>query len=115
MKNSSFTRFPILFYKPVTSLIGPLAPIIIPRVAQPPKENLADYEVELVIVIGKVARDVSEADALDYVLAYTGANDVRAKLLYLYGTMFRQLQISFRKHQLAVSQWGFSKSFGKFS
>jgi len=86
--------FPILFYKPVTSLIGPLATVTIPKVAQPPKDILPDYEVELVIVIGKAAKDVSEARALDYVLGYTGANDV-----------------SFRKHQLAVSQWGFSKSF----
>ncbi|KAG6897619.1 hypothetical protein C0992_013059 [Termitomyces sp. T32_za158] len=87
-------NFPVLFYKPVTSLIGPLAPVIIPKVAQPPKDHLPDYEVELVIVIGKAAKNVSEADALDYVLAYSGANDV-----------------SFRKHQMAVSQWGFSKSF----
>ncbi|PPQ63135.1 hypothetical protein CVT24_005775 [Panaeolus cyanescens] len=86
--------FPILFYKPVTSLLGPLGTIVIPQVAQPPKEHLPDYEVELVIVIGKPAKNVSEDDALDYVLGYTGANDV-----------------SFRKHQLAVSQWGFSKSF----
>ncbi|KAG6854469.1 hypothetical protein C0991_006548 [Blastosporella zonata] len=86
--------FPILFFKPVTSLIGPLAPVIIPKVAQPVNEHLPDYEVELVIVIGKAAKNVSEADALDYVLAYTGANDV-----------------SFRKHQMAVSQWGFSKGF----
>ena len=70
-------RFPILFYKPVTSLIGPLANIVIPKAAQPPKDHLPDYEVELVIVIGKAAKDVSEADALDYVLGYTGANDVR--------------------------------------
>jgi len=87
-------EFPVLFYKPVTSLIGPLATIVIPKAAQPPKDHLPDYEVELVIVIGKVAKDVSEADALDYVLGYTGAND-----------------ISFRKHQMAVSQWSFSKSF----
>ncbi|KIM46574.1 hypothetical protein M413DRAFT_441662 [Hebeloma cylindrosporum] len=86
--------FPILFYKPVTSLIGPLATVVIPQVAQPPKDHLPDYEAELVIVIGKAAKDVSEANALDYVLGYTGANDV-----------------SFRKHQLSVSQWGFSKSF----
>ncbi|KAG5654224.1 hypothetical protein H0H81_005911 [Sphagnurus paluster] len=77
--------FPILFYKPITALIGPLAPIVIPKVAQPPKEHLPDYEVELVIVIGKAAKNVSEADALDYV--------------------------SFRKHQMAVSQWNFSKGF----
>jgi len=86
--------FPILFYKPLGSLLGPLATVTIPKAAQPPKEHLPDYEVELVIVIGKVAKDVSEEDALDYVLGYTGANDV-----------------SFRKHQMAVSQWGFSKSF----
>jgi 2-keto-4-pentenoate hydratase/2-oxohepta-3-ene-1,7-dioic acid hydratase in catechol pathway len=86
--------FPVLFYKPVTALIGPLATVTIPKAAQPPKDHLPDYEVELVIVIGKAAKNVSEAQALDYVLGYTGANDV-----------------SFRKHQLAVSQWGFSKGF----
>ncbi|EAU84454.1 fumarylacetoacetate hydrolase [Coprinopsis cinerea okayama7 len=86
--------FPILFYKPVTSIIGPNAPVIIPTAAQPPEEHLPDYEVELAIVIGKPAKNVSEADALDYVLGYTGANDV-----------------SFRKHQLAISQWSFSKGF----
>jgi 2-keto-4-pentenoate hydratase/2-oxohepta-3-ene-1,7-dioic acid hydratase in catechol pathway len=59
------------------------------------KEHLPDYEVELTIVIGKAAKNVSEADALDYVLGYTGANDV-----------------SFRQHQMAVSQWCFSKGFG---
>ena len=69
-------RTPILFYKPVTSLIGPLATVVIPRVAQPPKDHLPDYEVELVIVIGKAAKDVSEVNALNYVLGYTGANDV---------------------------------------
>lgn len=97
LKKKHIYRFPILFYKPLTSLIGPLAPVIIPQVAQPPKEHLPDYEVELVIVIGKAAKNVSEAEALDYVLGYTGANDV-----------------SFRKHQMAVSQWGFSKGFGGF-
>jgi len=93
----AFIRFPVLFYKPLTTLLGPLGTIVIPPAAQPVKDQLPDYEAELVIVIGKAAKDVSEADALDYVLAYTGANDV-----------------SFRKHQFAVSQWGFSKSFGGF-
>lgn len=57
-------------------MIGPNAPIFIPKVAQPVEEHLSDYEVELTIVIGKTAKNVSEADALDYVLGYTGANDV---------------------------------------
>lgn len=69
-------RFPILFYKPPTALIGPGAPITIPKATQPPEKHLPDYEVELTIVIGKAAKNVSEEDALDYVLAYTGANDV---------------------------------------
>ncbi len=70
--------YPILFYKPPQALIGPGAPITIPKALQPPEKHLPDYEVELTIVIGKAAKDVSEADALDYVLAYTAANDVRA-------------------------------------
>jgi len=87
-------KYPILFYKPPTAITGPEAPIRIPKVTQPVDKHLPDYEVELTIVIGKAAKDVSEADALDYVLAYTGGNDT-----------------SFRYHQLAVSQWGFSKGF----
>jgi 2-keto-4-pentenoate hydratase/2-oxohepta-3-ene-1,7-dioic acid hydratase in catechol pathway len=68
---------PVLFYKPVTSLTGPLASVIIPKVAQPGEKHLPDYEVELTIVIGKPAKNVSEDEALDYILAYTGGNDVR--------------------------------------
>lgn len=69
-------RAPILFYKPQTSLIGPGAFIHVPKVAQPVQKHLPDYEVELTVVIGKPCRDVSEKDALDYVLAYTVGNDV---------------------------------------
>ncbi|KAI5124871.1 hypothetical protein M0805_007303 [Coniferiporia weirii] len=85
---------PILFYKPKTSLIGPEAIIMVPKAAQPVNKHLPDYEVELTVVIGKPAKDVSEADALDYILGYTVGNDT-----------------SFRFHQLSVSQWGFSKGF----
>ncbi|KAB5593226.1 Fumarylacetoacetate hydrolase [Ceratobasidium theobromae] len=91
-------QVPVLFYKPHTALIPPLAPIRIPRAAQPVHEHLSDYEVELAVVIGKDAKDVPESEALDYVLGYTGANDVG---------------ISFRKHQLITSQWCFSKSFDR--
>jgi 2-keto-4-pentenoate hydratase/2-oxohepta-3-ene-1,7-dioic acid hydratase in catechol pathway len=38
-----------------------------------------DYEAELAVVIGKAARRVSEADALEYVLGYTCGNDVSAR------------------------------------
>lgn len=79
MMHSRSNRVPVIFYKPPTSLIGPGALVTVPHVAQPVEEHIPDYEVELVIVIGKAAKDVSEADALDYVLGYTGANDVRIR------------------------------------
>jgi len=92
--NMQAPKVPILFYKPITALVDPNDPIIIPPVCQPPLENLADYECELVVVLSKAAKDVKEAYALDYVLGYTVGNDV-----------------SFRKHQNASPQWGFSKGF----
>jgi len=90
----AYPKCPILFYKPATSLIGPNDPIKIPKVCQPVDEHLPDYEVELTIVIGKNCKNVSAANALDYVLGYAVGNDM-----------------SFRQHQFASSQWGFSKGF----
>jgi hypothetical protein len=104
---------PVLFIKPVSTVTGPGAPIVIPKVAQPVEKHLPDYEVELTIVIGKPAKNVSEEDALDYVLGYTCANDVRMATVWL--VAHAQLcfaQVSFRFHQMNVSQWGFSKGFG---
>lgn len=62
---------PVVFMKPTSAIIGPDQPI---ELANP--ENNIDYEAELVVVIGKKARDVSEEDALSYVLGYTAGNDV---------------------------------------
>src|SRR5207248_5260920 len=42
-----------------------------------------DYEVELQVIIGKTARDVSEAEALDYVFGYATGNDFSARDLQL--------------------------------
>ena len=42
-----------------------------------------DYEVELVIVIGREAKNVSEADALSYVAGYSTGNDFSARDLQL--------------------------------
>ena len=66
-----------MFYKPPLSIIGPEAEILIPKAIQPVSKHLPDYEVELTVVIGKPCRNVSEADALDYVLGYMTGNDVR--------------------------------------
>jgi 2-keto-4-pentenoate hydratase/2-oxohepta-3-ene-1,7-dioic acid hydratase in catechol pathway len=62
---------PALFVKPETALAGPGDPIIYPRGAV----NI-HYEAELVVVMGRTARRVSEGDALSYVLGYTCGNDV---------------------------------------
>ncbi|EGO51424.1 hypothetical protein NEUTE1DRAFT_70153 [Neurospora tetrasperma FGSC 2508] len=72
--NMPIPTYPVLFYKPVTSLSGPTDPIPISRMAQE-GEGL-DYECELVAIIGKRCRDVSEDQALDYVLGYAVGNDV---------------------------------------
>src|SRR4029077_3545988 len=63
---------PVLFSKFTTSICGPYDELSWP----PAVTKEVDYEVELAVVIGKVARDVAEKDALDYVLGYTVVNDV---------------------------------------
>ncbi len=59
-------------YRAVNALIADQEPIVIPRDAT----ESVQYEGELVAVIGKTCRRVSEAEALDYVLGYTIGNDV---------------------------------------
>lgn len=66
---------PVVFVKLTTTVIGAGQPIRIP--ASAPDE--VDYEAEMALVIGKAARNVSEADAHDYLLGYTAANDVSAR------------------------------------
>ncbi|KAJ6104979.1 hypothetical protein N7486_003668 [Penicillium sp. IBT 16267x] len=66
--------YPVLFFKPVTAIAGPTDDIPVGQMAQE-GEGL-DYECELVIVIGKEARDVPESKALEYVLGYAVGNDV---------------------------------------
>ncbi len=61
---------PVLFSKLVSSLIGHGAPI---RVLS---DQHADYEGELAVVIGRVARRVRREDALEVIAGYTIANDV---------------------------------------
>lgn len=54
------------FLKPVSSIVGPGGPVILPRISKD-----VDFECELCAVIGKTARRVTEQDALDYVFGYT--------------------------------------------
>ena len=68
---------PVVFMKPTTAIANPHDAIRIPRVCQRLPE--VDFEGELAVVIGRVARDVSESDALGHVLGYACANDVTAR------------------------------------
>ena len=67
---------PMLFVKPESALAGPGDAIIYPKDGE-----VVHYEAELVVVIGRTARRVSEADALDYVLGYTCGNDVSDRVI----------------------------------
>ena len=62
---------PIIFMKATSAIIGPNDDVIIPKNAIKP-----DWEVELGVVIGKEARYVEEADALEHVAGYCVVNDV---------------------------------------
>lgn len=66
---------PLIFFKPTSALIGPEESIVIPSKVT----TDVDPEGELVIVIGQLAKNVSEADAMDYVWGFTIGNDVSAR------------------------------------
>jgi 2-keto-4-pentenoate hydratase/2-oxohepta-3-ene-1,7-dioic acid hydratase in catechol pathway len=68
---------PVIFMKPTTSLASPGDPILLPASCLQGPE--VDYEAELAVVIGRVARDVPLASALNHVLGYTCANDISAR------------------------------------
>lgn len=62
---------PIIFMKATSAICGPNDDVEIPRTSLK-----TDWEVELGVVIGKTAKYVSEADALDHVAGYCVINDV---------------------------------------
>ncbi|HEY5079673.1 MAG TPA: fumarylacetoacetate hydrolase family protein [Opitutaceae bacterium] len=67
---------PMLFLKSTNSLQNPGDPIELPTKLA---SNEVDYECELAVVIGKKCKNATRANALDYVLGYTCANDVSAR------------------------------------
>lgn len=83
---------PLLFFKPPSSLIGTGEAIVLPAASQQ-----VEYESEIGVVIGKRARKVRIADAMQYVRGFTCANDVSARDL-----------------QKTDGQWGRAKGFDTF-
>lgn len=86
-------KFPALFLKPSSSVIGNMDNIIYPDMSEQ-----VDYEAELAIVIGETASYVSESEAKKYILGYTCLNDITARDL-----------------QRLDSQWTRAKGFDTFA
>ena len=72
-----FPEYPVIFMKNPASVIGSEEKIVLPSSCRNPLQ--VDYEVELAVVIGKPAKNVSRENALRYVTGYTIANDVSAR------------------------------------
>ncbi|MBB4008735.1 fumarylacetoacetate hydrolase family protein [Allorhizobium taibaishanense] len=62
---------PVIFMKATSAICGPNDEVLIPRGSEK-----TDWEVELGVVIGKTAKYVSEAEAMDYVAGYCVSHDV---------------------------------------
>jgi 2-keto-4-pentenoate hydratase/2-oxohepta-3-ene-1,7-dioic acid hydratase in catechol pathway len=86
------TDEPLIFFKPSSAIIGHGDAIVIP-----PQSRQVELEAELCLVIGKLAKNVSEEKAMDYLWGVTIANDVTARDL-----------------QFGDGQWARSKAFDTF-
>jgi 2-keto-4-pentenoate hydratase/2-oxohepta-3-ene-1,7-dioic acid hydratase in catechol pathway len=86
------TEEPLIFFKPSSAIIGHGDAIVIP-----PQSKQVELEAELCLVIGKLAKNVSEEKALEYLWGVTIANDVTARDL-----------------QFGDGQWARSKAFDTF-
>ncbi|MEH6740239.1 MAG: fumarylacetoacetate hydrolase family protein, partial [Sulfitobacter sp.] len=68
---AAIPEHPILFFKANSAIVGAYDDVVMPR-----GSTHTDWEVELGVVIGKTAKYVSKADALDHVAGYCIVNDV---------------------------------------
>jgi len=93
MKGVDAPENPLIFLKPNTAVIGPGDPIRIP-----PVEGRIVHEGELVVVIGKIAKQVAVENWADYVFGYTVGNDVSA-----------------RDQMFADGQWARAKGYDTFA
>jgi acylpyruvate hydrolase len=91
--NQPIPEYPTVFSKYANAVIGPRAPIVLPRVS-----HHVDYEGELGVVIGRRGRYVAESEAPEYVAGYVPFNDVSA-----------------RDYQRRTSQWTIGKTFDTFA
>lgn len=86
-------KTPTIFSKFSTAVIGPGAPIVLPKNSTQP-----DYEAEFAFVIGQGGRHIQPEDWREHVFGYTLVNDVSA-----------------RDFQMATTQWLMGKTFDTFA
>ncbi|MFC1501266.1 fumarylacetoacetate hydrolase family protein [Elusimicrobiota bacterium] len=91
--NMPISKFPVIFMKPSTSVIGTNENIVYPSLSK-----RVDFEGELAVAIKKKAKNISETDASSFILGFTCFNDVTARDL-----------------QEKDGQWTRAKSFDTFS
>ncbi|KAF4446027.1 fumarylacetoacetate hydrolase family protein [Fusarium austroafricanum] len=90
-------KYPAVFNKPADALAGPFDDVKV----HPEARSMLDWEGELAFVVGKDAKNVSEEDAMDYILGYTASNDVSAR--------------NFQIPEVCGWQFGYAKSFDGFA
>ena len=83
---------PLMFFKPVSAIIGTGDTIVLP-----PQSDQVEVEVELAVVIGKQAKNISKGEVMSHIFGYTIGNDITA-----------------RDIQFSDLQWARSKGFDTF-
>jgi 2-keto-4-pentenoate hydratase/2-oxohepta-3-ene-1,7-dioic acid hydratase in catechol pathway len=74
--NKPLPVVPMLFMKPVGATVGPETPIVLPR-----EGGIVHFEAEVAVVIGRVARRISEEEAPAHILGVTCGNDVSERVI----------------------------------
>jgi len=90
-QRDNIPKYPSIFFRVLTSFAPHLAPIMRPRVS-----IQFDYEAELVAIVGKRAKHLTLANAVDCIAGYTCSNEG-----------------SVREFQRHTTQWGMGKNFDK--
>ena len=80
---------PLIFFKPTSAIIGPEDAIVLPR-----QSDQVELEVELAIIIGKQAKEVTYDEAKNHIFGFTIGNDVTARDLQFSDTQWPGAKVS---------------------
>jgi 2-keto-4-pentenoate hydratase/2-oxohepta-3-ene-1,7-dioic acid hydratase in catechol pathway len=90
-QRGNFPKFPTIFFRVLTSMVPHLQPIIRPKVS-----HELDYEAEMVAIVGKRAKHLTLANAVDCLAGYSCGNEG-----------------SVREYQRHTTQWTMGKNFDR--